>query len=153
VLCPKWPRLLCPLLCKVGGIIINGTGTFYYGKFPCFIRHFILYCATCEKQIEPEPVVWFRRAHKWIYHLVCFKCEHCQRQLNTGEQFTLDDTVLRESQVFDTSIPRLLCKQHYMELVRGEQCLCVHLNMGQCKYPSKFDAPILQAAQKPRPNG
>ena len=73
----------------------------------------------CEKQILND--CWIRRARQWIYHLVCFKCEHCQRQLNTKEQFVLDETLLRKSEIHETNgyglVPRLLCKQHYMELV------------------------------------
>ncbi|KAF7633383.1 hypothetical protein Mgra_00007265 [Meloidogyne graminicola] len=72
----------------------------------------------CDKPIAND--FWVRKARQWIYHLTCFYCEYCERQLNTHEQFALDETILRKSE--NGLIPRLLCKQHYLELVLGEQC-------------------------------
>lgn len=45
-----------------------------------------------------------RRAGNHVYHLACFACDLCQRQLSTGEQFTIDN------QAEDM---KLLCKLHF----------------------------------------
>ncbi|XP_018906432.1 LIM/homeobox protein Lhx4 isoform X2 [Bemisia tabaci] len=44
-------------------------------------------CAGCEMGIPPTQVV--RRAQDFVYHLQCFACVMCGRQLNTGDEFYL----------------------------------------------------------------
>lgn len=44
-------------------------------------------CAGCEQGIPPTQVV--RRAQDNVYHLNCFACILCKRQLNTGDEFYL----------------------------------------------------------------
>ncbi|KAI1716302.1 LIM domain-containing protein [Ditylenchus destructor] len=72
---------------------------------PCYLQRFQTKCISCDRQIQPTD--WVRRARSFLYHLACFSCDHCKRQLSTGEQFSIQDN-------------RLLCKQHYMELVQGD---------------------------------
>ncbi|VDN02288.1 unnamed protein product [Thelazia callipaeda] len=71
----------------------------------CYNRRFGKKCSSCQRLIHATD--WVRRARNFVYHLACFACDQCKRQLSTGEEFALQDC-------------RLLCKQHYMELVEGE---------------------------------
>ena len=52
-------------------------------------RHFDTKCAGCNQPIPATQVI--RRAHDNIYHLQCFYCFVCSRQLSTGEEFYLMD--------------------------------------------------------------
>ncbi|KAK8380180.1 hypothetical protein O3P69_016664 [Scylla paramamosain] len=61
-------------------------------------------CAKCCRSIGAAD--WVRRARDRVYHLACFACDACKRQLSTGEEFALHDS-------------RVLCKQHYLESIEG----------------------------------
>lgn len=50
-------------------------------------RRFGTKCAGCEQGIAPSQVV--RRAQQNVYHLECFQCLICGRQLDTGDEFYL----------------------------------------------------------------
>ncbi|XP_074654797.1 LIM/homeobox protein Lhx3-like [Tubulanus polymorphus] len=52
-----------------------------------FFRRFGTKCAGCDQGIPPTQVV--RRAQDYVYHLECFACMMCNRQLNTGDEFYL----------------------------------------------------------------
>jgi len=73
-------------------------------------RTFGTKCAKCTRWICSSD--WVRRARdsstliEQVYHLACFACDACKRQLSTGEEFALFDQ-------------RVLCKTHYQELVDG----------------------------------
>lgn len=75
-----------------------------------YYRTFGTKCAKCLRWISSSD--WVRRARDshllrdQVYHLACFACDACKRQLSTGEEFALFDQ-------------RVLCKTHYQELVEG----------------------------------
>ncbi|UYV79286.1 LHX3 [Cordylochernes scorpioides] len=52
-----------------------------------FFKRFGTKCGGCEQGIPPSQVV--RRAQDQVYHLHCFQCILCKRQLNTGDEFYL----------------------------------------------------------------
>lgn len=65
----------------------------------CFRRRFGTKCAACQQGIPPSQVV--RRAQDFVYHLHCFACIVCKRQLATGDEYYL----MEDS--------RLVCKVDY----------------------------------------
>ncbi|XP_036383691.1 LIM/homeobox protein Lhx3-like isoform X2 [Megalops cyprinoides] len=64
-----------------------------------FFKRFGTKCAACQQGIPPSQVV--RRAQDSVYHLHCFSCIVCKRQLATGDEFYL----MEDS--------RLVCKADY----------------------------------------
>ncbi|KAL7042448.1 hypothetical protein ACKWTF_001141 [Chironomus riparius] len=52
-----------------------------------FFKRYGTKCASCDLGIPPTQVV--RRAQDNVYHLQCFACALCSRQLNTGDEFYL----------------------------------------------------------------
>lgn len=66
-------------------------------SFPA-ARLFAVKCGGCFEAIAPNEFVM--RAQKSVYHLSCFCCCVCERQLQKGDEF-----VLKEGQ--------LLCKGDY----------------------------------------
>ncbi|KAI6221445.1 hypothetical protein M3Y99_01545400 [Aphelenchoides fujianensis] len=98
------------LRCSTCSVQLENEPTCYWKQSvlyckQCYGQKFQTKCALCDRQIQPTD--WVRRARSFVYHLACFSCNHCKRQLSTGEQFSLQEN-------------NLLCKQHYLELVQGE---------------------------------
>ncbi|XP_076054137.1 uncharacterized protein LOC143032853 isoform X5 [Oratosquilla oratoria] len=71
-----------------------------------FFRRYGTKCAGCEQGIPPTQVV--RRAQDNVYHLHCFACVLCQRQLNTGDEFYLMED------------NKLVCKTDYEQAKQRE---------------------------------
>ncbi|XP_018608856.2 LIM/homeobox protein Lhx4-like isoform X2 [Scleropages formosus] len=64
-----------------------------------FFKRFGTKCAWCQQGIPPTQVV--RKAQDFVYHLHCFACVMCGRQLSTGDRFYLMED------------GRLVCKEDY----------------------------------------
>ena len=65
-----------------------------------FYRKFGTKCAGCQQGILPSDFV--RRARSKVFHLNCFKCSACRKQLDTGEElYILDEN-------------RFICKEDFL---------------------------------------
>ncbi|ERL86987.1 hypothetical protein D910_04390 [Dendroctonus ponderosae] len=73
-------------------------------------------CAGCELGIPPTQVV--RRAQDNVYHLQCFACVMCARQLNTGDEFYLmEDRKLVCKPDYETAKSKDLRDQSSIDLI------------------------------------
>ncbi|KAI5726238.1 hypothetical protein M8J77_025682 [Diaphorina citri] len=73
------------------------------GKLFCrndFFRRYGTKCGGCSQGISPSDLV--RKARDRVFHLNCFTCMVCRKQLSTGEElYVLDDN-------------KFICKDDYM---------------------------------------
>src|SRR6218665_1894785 len=71
-----------------------------------FHRRFGTKCGGCSQEISPNELV--RRARSRVYHLKCFTCLVCRKQLSTGEELYMIDE------------NRFLCKDDYLAKFQSE---------------------------------
>uniref|UniRef100_T1JUG1 Uncharacterized protein n=1 Tax=Tetranychus urticae TaxID=32264 RepID=T1JUG1_TETUR len=79
------------------------------GKLFCkqdFFKRFGKKCARCSQAIFPEDYV--RWARNNVYHIRCFTCVDCHKELSTGDELYILDN-------------RLLCKRDYLTTSRHSQ--------------------------------
>ncbi|XP_045034714.1 LIM/homeobox protein Lhx5 [Daphnia magna] len=82
------------------------------GKLYCrtdFFRRYGTKCGGCGQGLSPTDLV--RKARDKVYHLRCFTCALCRRQLSTGEElYLLDDArfLCKEDFIRGKSAPELL---------------------------------------------
>ena len=70
------------------------------GGFLVLFRRFGTKCGGCSQGISPNDLV--RRARNKVFHLKCFTCMVCRKQLSTGEElYVLDEN-------------KFICKEDYL---------------------------------------
>ncbi|XP_071114915.1 LIM/homeobox protein Awh-like [Haliotis cracherodii] len=91
------------------------------GHYSCFVRDGNIFCqrdfthvheikcSSCLRNIESGD--WVRSAGENMYHLACFSCSACQRQLSTGEDFAIhDDRILCRVHVLNPHDDNVTCR-------------------------------------------
>lgn len=81
-------------------------------------RRFGTKCTACQQGIPPTQVV--RKAQDFVYHLHCFACIICNRQLATGDEFYLMED------------GRLVCKEDYETAKQNGRWHCAAVPPGIC---------------------
>ena len=106
------PQTAC--YCRPPYVHISSTSSSHWFIFFC--RRFGTKCAGCNQPIPPTQVV--RRAQDNVYHLQCFACFICQRQLSTGDEFYLMED------------KKLVCKSDYEAAkARGTSIYTISLSL------------------------
>ncbi|XP_070531813.1 LIM/homeobox protein Lhx3-like isoform X1 [Ptychodera flava] len=100
-----------------------------------FFKRFGTKCSACEQGIPPTQVV--RRAQDNVYHLQCFACVMCNRQLATGDEFYLMND------------NKLVCKNDYEAAkARGKCDVIAPSSMTQ--HPDSSDIEMDASNKRPR---
>lgn len=78
------------------------------GIYFCFLsfRRFGTKCGGCAQGISPNDLV--RRAKSKVFHLNCFTCMMCNKQLSTGEEMYILDEF------------KFVCKEDYLSNSNGK---------------------------------
>lgn len=93
----------------------------------CHFRRYGTKCAGCDLGIPPTQVV--RKTQDYVYHLQCFACTICSRQLNTGDEFYLMED------------RKLVCKPDY-ETAKSKGNATVKSILNVCSIECQAIAPI-----------
>uniref|UniRef100_A0A8C6SXH2 LIM/homeobox protein Lhx1 n=1 Tax=Neogobius melanostomus TaxID=47308 RepID=A0A8C6SXH2_9GOBI len=93
------------------------------GRLYCkndFFRRFGTKCGGCAQGISPNDLV--RRARSKVFHLNCFTCMMCNKQLSTGEELYIIDE------------NKFVCKEDYLSNAAGKDGSL--LSVTACSDPS-----------------
>ncbi|KAJ7995859.1 hypothetical protein DPEC_G00231090 [Dallia pectoralis] len=87
---------------------------------PWHIKRFGTKCGGCAQGISPNDLV--RRARSKVFHLNCFTCMMCNKQLSTGEELYILDEF------------KFVCKEDYLSNSNGKDTAL--LSVTTCSDPS-----------------
>jgi len=94
--------------CHTCGDLLDHKCFFRDGNIFCREDFYRLYgprCGGCLETVSPRDLV--RKAREKVFHLRCFTCTICHKQLSTGEELYILDK------------ERFLCRDDYLALLRG----------------------------------
>ncbi|XP_021954022.1 LIM/homeobox protein Lhx5 isoform X3 [Folsomia candida] len=84
-----------------------------------FFRRYGTKCSGCSQGISPHDMV--RKARDKIYHINCFTCTMCRREMSTGEElYVLDDS-------------KFICKDDYIQAKQDDDDDDISLNAEDCR--------------------
>lgn len=92
------------ILSYLSAILPWCSDRFFLGLSIC--RRFGTKCAGCAQGISPNDLV--RRARSKVFHLNCFTCMMCNKQLSTGEELYIIDE------------NKFVCKEDYLSSSNGK---------------------------------
>nr|QRF78307.1 Lhx1/5 [Priapulus caudatus] len=102
------------------------------GKLFCrtdFFRRYGTKCAGCTLGISPSDLV--RRARNKVFHLKCFTCMVCRKQLSTGEElYVLDEN-------------KFICKEDYLNNKNAEPEIDTDGESEACAEPDDDKTPSI----------
>uniref|UniRef100_A0A674P130 ISL LIM homeobox 2b n=1 Tax=Takifugu rubripes TaxID=31033 RepID=A0A674P130_TAKRU len=121
------------------------------GKTYCkrdYVRLFGIKCAKCNLGFSSSDLVMRARDH--VYHIECFRCSVCSRQLLPGDEFSLreeellcraDHSILLEKSSAGSPIsPGHLHSNRALHLTGGEKrvyaCACVRPELSELRSPA-----------------
>ena len=112
----------CALLCVAVRCTLNiacSSPSYEFTAVSLSCRRFGTKCGGCSLGISPNDLV--RRARNKVFHLKCFTCVMCRKQLSTGEElYVIDEN-------------RFICKEDYLTSrygCTGEFCCNIFMGEG-----------------------
>ncbi|XP_028838288.1 LIM/homeobox protein Lhx1b [Denticeps clupeoides] len=110
----------CDCRCRLSDKCFTRDGRLYCKSD--FFRRYGTKCGGCAQGISPSDLV--RRARSKVFHLTCFTCIMCSKQISTGEElYILDDY-------------KFVCKEDYLNHSAGGGKDATLLSVTTCSDPS-----------------